>query len=174
MDRDMGVLEIVFTSPLSRWSICLGKIASATTVAALIATALYGVSFALGFRPYDAVVGSVVILGIIVIASWGFAGCSIATVMQIRNTNRWLLMLGAVLSPLTAAAAIQYPVHAMPEWVRPVASLNPLTHAVNIARAAALAGQWPPLGSLIGLVAFAVIATWLALLSVTHSRLLTA
>ncbi|HET7088741.1 MAG TPA: ABC transporter permease [Anaerolineae bacterium] len=172
IDRDMGVLEILFTAPMSRWSICLGKLASATTVAAVIAGTLYVVSFALGFRPYDVGIGSAVVLLIILTASWGFAGCSIATVMQIRSTSRWLLLLGAILSPLTAAAALQYPVQVMPEWIRPIAGANPLTHAVDMVRAAALEGRWPDITSLIGLFGFAIVGTLLAVTSMKHSRLL--
>ncbi len=172
VDRDMGVLEIMFTAPVSRWSICLGKLFSITTITLIITGTLYGGAFLVGFHPYEPIMGSIVIVGLILLAGWGFAGISIATVMQIRETNRWMLMLSAVLPPFMATAGLQYPVSAMPEWVRPIASLNPLNYAVNAARAATLEGRWPSTEALVGLVAFAVLSTLVAMYSINHPRIL--
>ena len=81
-DRETGMLEIVFTAPLSRWSICLGKLASATTIATVVAGTLYAVSFIIGFHPYNTLIGTLVLLGIVIVCCWGFVGLSIAGVMQ--------------------------------------------------------------------------------------------
>jgi lipooligosaccharide transport system permease protein len=69
-----------------------------------------------------------------------------------------------VLTPMTFLSGVYFPISQLPEWLRAVSSVLPLTAAVDLVRPLVI-GQWPAewLRPLAVLIAYAAAGYWLAL-----------
>ncbi|MEU9510084.1 ABC transporter permease [Micromonospora sp. NPDC048170] len=127
-----------------------------TTVAAfLLVTALFGAlrpPWAVAVLPVTALLG-------LAVAAPVFAYASVVSV------DSWLAMLHRfAVIPMTLFAGVFFPVESLPLALRWLAYATPLWHGVDLCRAATLgvAPQWPVVGHLLYLAAWAVVGWLLA------------
>jgi ABC-2 type transport system permease protein len=118
----------------------IGSSAVGLAVMMIIATAVFGLSFA----AYGLVlVPALVVLFLFGIAL-GIAGCAI--VLRLGPAAEWLIWpIPAVLSPF---AGVFYPLSTLPGWMRAVSWLLPPSHVFEALRALLAGGavSWPSLG----------------------------
>jgi ABC-2 type transport system permease protein len=118
----------------------IGSSAVGLAVMMIIATAVFGLSFA----AYGLVlVPALVVLFLFGIAL-GIAGCAI--VLRLGPAAEWLIWpIPAVLSPF---AGVFYPLSTLPAWMRAVSWLLPPSHVFEALRALLAGGavSWPSLG----------------------------
>ncbi len=133
-ERDSGVLTKLLVTPTPRSALILGKAFSAgiraiaQVIVVLIVCALLGVS--LTYNPLK-------ILGAIlaVVLGAAFFSCLSMTIAGIVLKRDRLMGIGQMITmPLFFASNALYPVAIMPEWVRALARVNPLTYEVNALR----------------------------------------
>jgi len=63
------------------------------------------------------------------------ACCSYALALALRSEDALAPMLNSVIQPLLLLSGILLPLTLAPHWLRVVASINPLSHVVDAARA---------------------------------------
>ncbi len=133
-ERDLGIVHKMLVSPASRGALVFGKAISAGLRALSQAVIIILLSLVLGVRlrldPVSLIgVAIVVVLGAALFSTFSFV---IACLVKTRER---FMGIGQVLTmPLFFASNAIYPIAMMPEWLRVVARVNPLTYLVNALR----------------------------------------
>ncbi len=170
-ERDMGLLHKLLSTPTPRYSIVVGKAFSAgvrslfQAIVVLILALLIHVD--LNITPLT-VLG---VLAIIVVSGMCFSSLSILLASLLRTRERMMGIGQAITMPLFFASSAIYPISVMPDWLKVLAQINPLSYIVDAMRALLVTGQFASLPmDLAAIVAATVIITTLA--SVSFSRII--
>ncbi len=130
-ERDVGQLQRLLATPLSRSSIVLGKAAGAC-VRALVQAVLLLVVIAvsgIGVRwTFTGVLGTLVML---TLGTAAFASMSMLLAAVVKERERFMGIGQLIMMPLFFASSALYPLAVMPGWLRVVARANPLTYEVQ-------------------------------------------
>ncbi len=133
-ERDAGVLTKLLVTPTPSAALILGKAfaagirALAQVIMVLIVSAIIGV--ALTTNPVH-------ILGVLVIVVLGsaFFSCLSMTIAGIVLKRERLMGIGQMITmPLFFASNALYPVSVMPDWLRVLSKVNPLSYEVDALR----------------------------------------
>ncbi len=130
-ERDVGQLQRLLATPLSRTSIVLGKAAGACVRAlvqallllAVLAVAQIGVRWTL-----PGVLGTLLML---MLGTAAFACMSMLLAAVVKERERFMGIGQLIMMPLFFASSALYPLAIMPAWLRAVARVNPLTYEVQ-------------------------------------------
>jgi ABC-2 type transport system permease protein len=133
-ERDAGILAKLLVTPTPRVALVAGKGFAATVralaqvVVVLVVAALLGVSFTLD---------PVKLLGAAAAVALGtvFFACLSMTIAGLVMSRDRLMGIGqAITMPLFFASNALYPVDLMPQWLRVLAAVNPLSYEVSALR----------------------------------------
>jgi ABC-2 type transport system permease protein len=133
-ERDAGVLTKLLVTPTPRAALVTGKAFAAGVKALIQAVVVIVIAAALGvsltWNPLRLIgVAAVVILGS------AFFSCLSMTIAGIVLTRDRLMGVGqAITMPLFFASNALYPVAIMPDWLRAVSTINPLSYQVDALR----------------------------------------
>jgi ABC-2 type transport system permease protein len=134
-DRDAGILAKLMVTPAPASALITGK------------------SFAAGVRSVAQVIGVIVLaylmgvqmtvnplrilaaMGVVVLGSAFFACLSMTLAGLVRNRDRLMGIGQAITMPLFFASNALYPVDVMPQWLRWLSHVNPLSYEVDALRA---------------------------------------
>ena len=145
-ERDLGILHKFLVSPTPRTALVLGKALSAGVRALSQAIIIYVLALALGVQMnwHPGALAGVVALVLLGAAVFSTFSLIIACVVKTRER---FMGIGQVLTmPLFFASNAIYPTEIMPEWLKIVAHVNPLTYEVDGLRALMLADGATSLG----------------------------
>ena len=106
-ERDVGQLQRLLATPIPRLGIVLGK-ATGACIRALTQA-----------------------LVLLLLATGGFACLSMILASLVRTRERFMGIGQLVMMPLFFASSALYPLSIMPDWLRIVARINPLTYEVH-------------------------------------------
>jgi ABC-2 type transport system permease protein len=130
-ERDVGQLQRLLATPLSRSSIVLGKSAGACVRALVQALLLLAVLAATGidvrWRPFG-ILGA---LAMLMLGTAAFACMSMLLAAAVRERERFMGIGQLIMMPLFFASSALYPLAVMPAWLRSIARVNPLTYEVQ-------------------------------------------
>jgi len=145
-ERDLGIVYKFLASPSPRTALVLGKALSAGIRALSQVVIIYFLSWLLDvkldFSPLSLI--GVVILTIVGAACFSTFSLIIACIVKTRER---FMGIGQILTmPLFFASNAIYPIAIMPDWLRIVARVNPLTYEVDALRAMMLAGGTSSIG----------------------------
>jgi len=146
MDREFGTLKMLMVAPISRDSIILGKtfagvMQSITTgIVALIVAMLMGVTIKTG------AIGFALLILLMFLIGFGFIGMSTAIGTRITQLEQFMVVMQIFIMPMWFLSGGLYPVESMPDWMRLIASVNPMTYATDAMRLVMIRGiVWPSL-----------------------------
>jgi len=128
-----GVIERMRVTPTSRLSMLLGR--SLRDVAILAAQAVLLVLVAIPFGLTVSIEGLVVVLGLLTLMGLLMASISYALALKLRSEDALAPLLMTVTLPLLLLSGVLLPLSLAPDWLKTLASVNPLSHAVDAARA---------------------------------------
>jgi ABC-2 type transport system permease protein len=155
-ERDAGVLAKLMVTPTPRVALVTGKVfaagvrAFAQAIVVVVLSLLLGVSFHLA--PWRlACVALTVMLG----AAF-FSALSMTLAGLVLTRDRLMGIGQAITMPLFFASNALYPVDLMPQWVRTVSHVNPLTYEVNALRGLLL-GTHTNIAADLGILVLAVV-----------------
>jgi ABC-2 type transport system permease protein len=134
-ERDLGVLQRYLVSPAPRSALVLGKALSAGVRALSQALIVYGLALLLGvgidLDPLDMLgVAAVIVLG-----SALFSTLSLIIACIVKTRERFMGIGQVLTMPIFFASNAIYPLSLMPDWLKAVSHLNPLTYEVDALRA---------------------------------------
>lgn len=132
-DKQFGFLKETLVAPVSRTSIMLGGALGGATTAVLQGLIVFIISLALGFRPehWLLVPLTIVILSLLSVAIASFSsgiGSFVQDMQGFQAINQFLVF------PLYFLSGALYPLQHVPNWLRIVAELNPMSYAVDAMR----------------------------------------
>ncbi|MCW4025395.1 MAG: ABC transporter permease [Candidatus Bathyarchaeota archaeon] len=135
-DRRLGFLNKVLSTPVSRSSIILSKVLSASIRAIFQSAIVAVIAFAMGL-----VVGTnfgwYSILGIFAIVFMVSVGLSsMFTALTLRSTRMETpqAIIQLITMPLMFASSAYFPIDKMPSWLQSIASVNPISYTIDAVR----------------------------------------
>ncbi len=155
-DKEFGFMKEILVSPVSRFTIFLGKMIGDSTAALLQGVIVFAFGFLLGI-PFDPVT-FIYALPIMLLITFGLVSLGLIIASFIGSLENFgaiqtfvnlpLFFLSGALFPITGAGT--------PEWLRVASMFDPLTYGVDALRTAILGSAWTPMQPLyinIGVVA---------------------
>lgn len=132
-DRRYGFMNKALTSPVSRSSIALGKMLAISIIAALQASLILGIAFAIGVSfPNPIVIAP--IMAIVILFSLGFSGISVTVAATAKSQETFWGIINFLGMPLFMLSPALFPLELLPDWLATAAKLNPVTYTVLIVR----------------------------------------
>ncbi len=157
-----GVVERMRVTPMSRFAMLLGR--SLRDVVILVCQAtlmmLIAIPFGLSIDP----VGVAVMLGLLAMLGLLLAPLSYTAGLILKSEDALAPLVQMIALPLLLLSGVLLPMALAPDWLQFLASINPLTHAVDAARAL-FNGDWGNPEILIGgsiTTIGAILAVWIA------------
>lgn len=129
----MGVIERLRVTPVSRVALLLGRALRdmlSILVQSLILI-LLSLPFGLSIHP----IGVVVVLALIALIGLLTASVAYAVALWVRNENSYAPIVFTSALPILLLSGVLLPLGFAPQWLRNIAAANPLSYAVDAARA---------------------------------------
>jgi ABC-2 type transport system permease protein len=157
-----GVVERMRVTPMSRSAMLVGR--SLRDVTILVAQGLLMIVLAIPFGLHLDPAGAAVTIAVLALIGLVTAPLSYTAALVLKSEDALAPVVQGIALPLLLLSGILLPMALAPDWLRFIASLNPLTHAVDASRAL-FNGDWgnPEVAIGVGLTTvLAVGAVWLA------------
>ncbi|BCN29245.1 ABC transporter permease [Anaeromicropila herbilytica] len=132
-DMVSGFMKEVLVSPAKRVAVAMGQLLSAATVATLqgILILIIGLFIGIRFRHWSTpiyVLVSMIAIGLV------FSGVGLFMATKVRNGQTFQIVKTAVTMPLTFLSGAYIPLSMLPETLRYLAYINPMTYATAFFR----------------------------------------
>ncbi len=128
-DKEFGYMKEMLVAPVSRTSIVLGKTLSGTFVSTLQAVIILLLFPFLGFRLGPLGFFEAVAVSSFLAFSISAIGIFIATFYE--SFESFSVIMNFIVMPMFFLSGAMYPVHSMPEILKTISRLNPLTYGVD-------------------------------------------
>jgi ABC-2 type transport system permease protein len=139
-ERDLGLTNKFLVSPTPRAALVLGKALSAGVRSLSQAVIIYLVALVLGVKLNWHPLALMGVLAAVVLGAALFATFSLIIACLVKTRERFMGIGQLLTMPLFFASNAIYPVGLMPEWLRAVSRVNPLSYEVDALRALMLQG----------------------------------
>lgn len=147
-DMVSGFMKEVLVSPARRVSVAVGQMLSAATVAALEGLLLLVVGLFIGIR-FTAWQTPLYILLTMICIGMVFSGVGLFMATKVRNGQTFQIIKATVTMPLTFLSGAYIPLSMLPDSLRLVAYLNPMTYATAFFRMVTLEKTGLPISALL-------------------------
>ena len=139
-ERDLGIVHKLLVTPAPRTALVLGKAVAAGIRGLLQAAVVYLVAVALKVHiRWEAGAMAVVAAGVFLGAGM-FSTFSLLIACIVKTRERFMGIGQLLTMPLFFASNAIYPLELMPDWLRTLARLNPLTYLVDALRGTMIEG----------------------------------
>jgi ABC-2 type transport system permease protein len=132
-DRRFGFLAELLVAPVSRLKILLGSSTGGATITLVQALLVFGIAIVIGFRPENwlAVPAAMGIMALICLALANF-GAGLGSAVE--DFQGFQAITAFVMFPLFFLSNALYPLDNAPDFLRILASINPISYAVDALR----------------------------------------
>jgi len=135
-DRRLGFLEKVLSTPVARGVIIFSKIFSATIRSLIQATIILIFAIMLGLKLGKSFT-LINLFGVYIILFMLCIGLSSFFLMLGIRSTRWehqMAIVNLLSLPLIFTSNALFPIATMPDWLKPIATINPITYATDAIR----------------------------------------
>jgi ABC-2 type transport system permease protein len=141
MDRDMGLLHKLLSTPIPRYSIVLGKTLAAGVRSVIQAMVIFILALVLRVHLILTPKSVLGVFTVIILTGMCFSSLSIFLASFFKTRERMMGIGQAIIMPLFFASSAIYPIDLMPVWLKVVAHVNPLSYIVEAMRALLVTGD---------------------------------
>lgn len=132
-DKRFGFLKELLVAPVSRTRILLGSALGGATISLIQAVLVFIISIFLGYRPENwALLPLAFLIALVLSVTLTSFGAGIASMVEdfqgFQGINNFLIF------PLFFLSSALYPLTNVPDWLRILSSINPLSYAVDALR----------------------------------------
>lgn len=161
-DREFGMLRLMLASPAGPAAVLAGRALSATIVGTLQAlVVLAAAPLLMRITPGQVAAAAIAI----VLAAFASALLGLLVAARLRSVENFAGIINVLLFPMLFISGALYPASGLPPALRLIARVNPVTHMVELVRAAlGQPTELPVAANLGALAAFALVAFLLATL----------
>ena len=140
-DRELGFMKEMLVAPVSRISIVTGKSLGGATTALiqgiLILSLVLGIKsvsgeFFSGVRVDIFII--LIILPLMILIALGIVGIGVAIASVIENIESFGMIVNFVIMPMFFLSGALFPINNLPEWLRIITYLDPVTYGVELLR----------------------------------------
>jgi ABC-2 type transport system permease protein len=156
-DRKIDVLKSVLVSPLSRFSIFIGKVLGGVSIALMESLIMLLAGYFIGMQ-YSPVV-ALEALGLVALASAGLTALGLTVGSVMDSPEGFQLLSTFVLFPLFFLSGALFPINNLKGPLAFLASVNPVTYMVDLLRGVLIGTQYiDTTTDLIALMIFVLVA----------------
>ena len=137
-DIESGMFEKVLATPMNRTAVFLGKTAAEVARIAVQIGIILGLGTLLGAEIATGLVGALGIMAVGVLFSLWFVSLSNALAVVTKDQESTIIGANLLQFPLLFVSSAFLPLQVLPDWIRTVATVNPITYGVYGVRAAVL------------------------------------
>jgi ABC-2 type transport system permease protein len=138
----IGVIERLRVTPVSRVALLLGR--ALRDVLSILVQSLILILLSIPFGLSINAVGIVVVLALIALIGLLTASVSYAVALWVRSENSYAPIIFTSALPILLLSGVLLPLGLAPQWLRNIALANPLSYAVDAARAVFLGNLGDP------------------------------
>ena len=158
-DRQFGFLKEILVAPISRTSIIMGKALGGVTTSLFQALLFLMVCFAIGIK-IPSPLRLMLLFIVMTLIATGFVLVGIAFASRMKDFHGFSLIMNFVIMPIFFLSGAFFPLDKLPEWLRWLVYLDPLTYGVDALRFCMINTSTFPLWlNLLALIAFGLVAT---------------
>lgn len=139
LDREIGYFDMLLTTPVRRSELVAGFTLAGVTKVVAQATFTLVIALLLGIHMSLNPLSILYLYIFVVLLALGFVGISIALATKIELTA-FQFVNGLINFPVFFLSGAFYPVESLPDWLRVVVQLNPMTYAVSAMRSIMIKG----------------------------------
>lgn len=136
-DREFGFLREMLVAPISRTSIVIGKCLGGALVASIQGVLMISIS-GLADVPYNAAL-MFTVFGELLLLALTVTAFGMVVAARIRQFQSFMAVTQMLVMPLFFLSGAMYPLSGLPEWLRVLTRIDPLTYAVDPIRKAVFA-----------------------------------
>lgn len=129
----MGVIERLRVTPVSRIALLLGR--AMRDMISILIQSLILILLALPFGLTINAVGVVVVLALIALIGLLTASVAYAVALWLRSEDSYAPLIFTSTLPILLTSGVLLPLGLAPQWLKNIAAINPLSYAVDAARA---------------------------------------
>jgi len=134
-ERDLGITNKFLVSPTPRAALVLGKAVSAGIRSVSQAVIIYVLALSLGVKLNRSPLAFVGVLTIVLLGAALFSTLSLIVACLVKTRERFMGIGQILTMPLFFASNAIYPISIMPDWLRVISHINPLSYQVDALRA---------------------------------------
>lgn len=134
-ERDLGITNKFLVSPTPRAALVLGKALSAGIRSLSQVAIVYALALLLGVSMNWNVLALVGALGAVFLGAALFSTFSLIVACLVKTRERFMGIGQVLTMPLFFASNAIYPISIMPDWLRVISRVNPLSYEVDALRA---------------------------------------
>ena len=139
-ERDLGILQKMLVTPAYRGALVLGKAASAGARGVAQTVIIYVLALVMGIHLRFGVGPIAGVLVAVLLGSAVFSTFSLVVACIVKTRERFMGIGQILTMPLFFASNAIYPIDMMPDWLKTVARVNPLTYLVDALRSLMVEG----------------------------------
>lgn len=167
-DREFGFLKEVMVAPVSRLSIVFGKTLSGSITAAIEGTIVLILFPLVGLKLS---VGQILLtLAAMFLVALAMTSIGILIAAKMTSIEGFGTINNFIIMPMFFLSGAMYPIERVPEWLRPVIMVNPMTYSVDLLRGIVLNIRANILLDIAVISAFGAVILAMATLIFIHER----
>lgn len=132
-DRQFGFLKETLVAPVPRLHIMLGRTLGGATVATFQGLIVFVLTLFIGFRPTNLLLIPVA-FGFIFLSALLFTSLGTVIATQLEDMQGFQLIMNFLVMPIFFLSGALYPLDQVPEWMKIIVKLDPLTYGVDAVR----------------------------------------
>jgi ABC-2 type transport system permease protein/oleandomycin transport system permease protein len=141
-DLSRGMVDRFRSLPMARSAVLAGRTLSDTVRNTFVALLMVVVGYLIGFRFEAGPWRAAAMVALVVALGFAFSWISATIGLTVKDPESAQAAGFIWLFPVVFASSIFVPVSSMPDWLRPVVEVNPITLTANATRALALGGPF--------------------------------
>lgn len=138
-DKEFGLMKEILVAPVSRFSIVIGKALSGTIVSVIQAAVILMLFPFLGIRVDPFMIPFAVAVSFLLSFCLSSFGIIIASYFE--NMESFSAIMNFIVMPMFFLSGAMYPVQKLPEILKLISKLNPVTYGVDALKHAILSGK---------------------------------
>lgn len=144
LDRRFGYLNKLLASPISRVSIFLSRVLATVVKGMIPAFIVFFVALVipdgLKLNPSFGILDGLLVFFALFLLSLGFSSLFTAIAVRVTKWESLVAVVNLLNLPLLFTSSALLPVASMPDWLRTIANVNPISKAADITRALIVQG----------------------------------
>ncbi len=139
-ERDLGVVHKLLASPAMRTSLVFGKAVAAGFRGIIQAVVIYLIALVMHVSLRQDPLAIAAVLASVMLGSGLFATFSLIIACIVKTRERFMGIGQLLTMPMFFASNAIYPLDIMPDWLRLIAQINPLTYLIDALRGLMITG----------------------------------
>lgn len=142
-DMDLGILDKMLATPVTRVSIVLGRVFGSVSTLVVQALLIFLIAWIMGVDIATGFPGVLLTVIIVTLLGLGFAGLSNGLAVVMKRPDPLIAFISFITLPLMFLSSAMVPSELLPEWIQVAKIFNPVSRAVESVRSLVIVGyEW--------------------------------